>query len=177
MFATNELPKIRDATDGIWRRMILVPFAAKFSGDEQNPSLSRELQEPKELAGILNWMIEGAEILRENGGFIRPTRSVNAIEQYRNESSSARLYLIDQVEIDGTRSCPISTTWLHQQYQKYCADNGFKPLNNVHFGKTLRTLYHVQKIRISINGTKTMCYSGIRPQPNSELDTVYSSNT
>ena len=172
MFATNELPKIRDATDGIWRRMILVPFDAKFEAGEQNPNLGKELQQPEELAGVLNWMIEGAEMLTRNGGFITPERCKVAVEQYRDESNSARLFLKEMVEFDTEYNVKIPCTWLHQQYQDWCKNNGFKPLNNVHFAKAIWTQYRVQKTRPRFGERKLTAYLGIKPQADSELDIV-----
>lgn len=170
MFATNELPKIRDATDGIWRRMILVPFDAQFKGDAQNPGLCKELQGPDELAGVLNWMIEGAEMLARDGRFIEPDRCREALGQYRDESNSARMYLNDQIETDGSNMVAIPCTWLHGQYQIWCKANGFRPLNNVHFGKVLVSQYNAKKSRPTIGEKRFMCYDGIKPLEGTELD-------
>ena len=169
MFATNELPKIRDVSDGIWRKLILVPFNAKFTGDKCNPNLARELQTPDELAGILNWMLEGAEILEKDGKFIEPEICKQALEQYRNESDSARLYLQEMVEPDPDNTCQIPCTWLHQQYQNWCDNNGFKAKNNVHFGQILKQIYCVQKSRPWFGFKKINVYLGIKPQEGSEL--------
>lgn len=172
MFATNELPRIKDTTDGIWRRMILVPFEAKFTGDKQNTNLARELQQPDELAGILNWMIEGAEILEKMGKFVEPKKCKNALNKYRDESDSARLFLLEHIEADldvELHPCQIPCTWLHQQYQKWCDANGYKPKNNVHFGQTLHQMLSVQKSRPWFGTKKINVYLGIRPQQGSEV--------
>ncbi|GAF95960.1 unnamed protein product, partial [marine sediment metagenome] len=55
--AGNAKPVVKEATDGIWRRMKLVPFTVSFEGREDT-QLERELR--KELAGILTWAVEGA---------------------------------------------------------------------------------------------------------------------
>ncbi len=171
MFATNELPRIKDATDGIWRRMILVPFEAKFKGEQQNINLAKELQEPQELAGILNWMIEGAQILEARGGFIEPEKCKNAIERYRDESDSARLFLRDNLEPEKEEdSTKIPCTWLHQQYQKWCDNNGFKAKNNVHFGQSVHQMFSVSKSRPYYGNTKINVYVGLKFQNGSEIE-------
>ena len=171
MFATNELPHIKDATDGVWRRMMLIPFDAQFKGDDQNPNLAAELRCPKELAGILNWMIEGAEMLVKNNGFVKPKRCDDAISQYRDESNSARLFLKDQLEEDASKQVAIPCTWLHQQYQIWCKANGFKHFNNVRFGKVIRTQYVVTKTRPRIEEKRVMCYFGMKPIDGTEVGT------
>ncbi len=173
MFATNELPKIKDVSDGIWRRLILIPFNAKFTGNKQNTNLAKELQQPEELAGILNWMLEGAEILEKSKGFIEPNICKNALDKYRDESDSVRMFLTEMMEIDPDgeteNACQIPCTWLHQQYQKWCDENGFKAKNNVHFGQTVFQLYPVQKSRPWFGERKVNVYVGMKPQEGSEI--------
>jgi P4 family phage/plasmid primase-like protien len=169
MFATNELPKIKDVSDGIWRRMILVPFNAKFSGADQNINLAKELQQPDELAGILNWMIEGAEVLEKHGRFVNPAVCRHALETYRNESDSVRLFLIENTEEDTENIVQIPCTWLHQQYQKWCEANGFKPKNNVHFGQGIFGLYPIQKSRPWFGNRRVNVYTGLKLQDGSEV--------
>lgn len=175
MFATNELPKIRDASDGIWRRMILVPFNAKFKeGDNLDPDIGKKLQQPKVLATVLNWMIKGAEMLLKNDGFIKPKSSVLAVEEYREESNTARLFFAEMLEVDKTCSVVIPCTWLHLQYQRWCEDNGFKkPMNNVYFGRNLRTQCGHSRSRTKVNGRKMTVYTGIALQDDTEISEKY----
>ncbi|RLC76016.1 MAG: hypothetical protein DRJ03_29370 [Chloroflexi bacterium] len=166
MFATNELPRIQDTTDGIWRRMLLVPFDAKFEGQQINPNLGKELQEPKELAGILNWMVEGAEMLIKDDGFIRPRRSNVALEKYRDESNSARLFLKETVEVAEDE---IGCRDLYESYQKWCEAEGFKPRNSTNFGKQIAASYKVEKVRKYDGGSKRYFYQGITLQAGATL--------
>ena len=171
MFATNDLPRIRDHSDGIWRRMILVPFKAKFEGDQIDRDLGRKLQQPGELAGVLNWMIEGARMLEDMGGFIEPDAAKKALDEYRNESDSARLFAMENLE-----SCPINDSvqipcrLLHRWYQEWCKEGNFRPKNQTHFGRTINAIYPVQKSRPWINGKKVNVYLGMVPQAGSDVE-------
>ena len=66
VFATNVLPHIKDNTDGIARRMVIVPFLETFAADRADVRLLDELS--KELPGILNWALEGLKSLIERQG-------------------------------------------------------------------------------------------------------------
>jgi putative DNA primase/helicase len=57
LLTTNNRPEIRGSDDGIWRRMVEVPFNRQFTADEQDKELMTTLTQ--ELRGILNWAIEG----------------------------------------------------------------------------------------------------------------------
>ena len=170
MFATNELPRIRDHTDGIWRRMILVPFKAKFSEDIQDRDLTKKLQQTTELSGILNWMLEGARMLEDKGRFVEPKIVKDALNEYRDQSDSARLFLLENIEVDTQNECKIPVTMLHKWYQEWCKNNGFQPKNNVHFGHSVNQLHRVQKARIWINEKKINIYLGCRPQEGSDVE-------
>ena len=62
---TNHKPIITGSDDGIWRRLVLIPFTQKFDPSNQNPNLERELLEERD--GILKWMIQGSiEYLKDH---------------------------------------------------------------------------------------------------------------
>jgi putative DNA primase/helicase len=57
IIATNEIPKITDVSDGIWRRMRLIPFRYVVPDSKKDPHMEEKLLE--ELPGILNWAMVG----------------------------------------------------------------------------------------------------------------------
>lgn len=63
MIIGNHKPVIRDTSPGMWRRMILLPFNASFTGNQLDPKLMEKLY--AELPGILNWAIKGVQMWLE----------------------------------------------------------------------------------------------------------------
>jgi putative DNA primase/helicase len=61
----NHKPEIRGNDDGIWRRVRLIPFTRQFTGDQKDPDLLVKLI--AELPGILNWVVEGYNLWKEEG--------------------------------------------------------------------------------------------------------------
>ena len=55
--AANHKPVIRGTDTAIWRRIKLVPFDVSIPMSDQDPNLAKTLE--GELAGILNWAVEG----------------------------------------------------------------------------------------------------------------------
>lgn len=78
----NHQPYIRDNTNSIWRRILLIPFEEIIPEKEQDKKLSQKLQ--AEAPGILNWMIDG---LREYYvmGINPPDTVKNATQEYRED--------------------------------------------------------------------------------------------
>jgi P4 family phage/plasmid primase-like protien len=165
MFATNELPVIKDPSDGIWRRMLLVPFDVQIPCHKQNKNLAAELQTPEELAGIINWMLEGRADLEEAGEFTIPKKVQKELDIYRKNSNSVRLFAEEYLEIDTTDEERIIKQDLYQQYKTFCETNGNKPKNNSHFGQGINKLFAMTKdARVWDNAKKKTAYVGIKYQ-------------
>lgn len=78
IFAANQPPARSSVTDGFWNRWLTVVFPQRILRQEQDPKLSEKLTTDEELAGILNWAIEGYQRLEEQGQFTNePTPSDN----------------------------------------------------------------------------------------------------
>jgi putative DNA primase/helicase len=167
MFATNELPTIRDSSDGIWRRMIYVPFDVQFPEGKQNKDLAKQLQQPKELAGIFNWMLEGIESLEAMGGFVLPRRCVDGLALYKKESNPTGLFISEHLEAGdpGNSDQYIITSEIYKIYQNWCKDNGCYPKNIAHFGRAIKKAFpRSEPSRPYIEGKKKRIYLGIKEQ-------------
>ena len=78
----NHKPVIKDASDGMWRRMALIPFRNKVSPDQKDGDLDSKLE--AEGAGILAWMVRGC-LEWQRQGLNPPTNIVKENEQYRSD--------------------------------------------------------------------------------------------
>jgi P4 family phage/plasmid primase-like protien len=162
MFACNELPIIRDITDGIWRRMLYVPFDAKFEGGKINTDLAKQLQQPKELAGILNWMLEGIESLETMGGFCPVQRCIDGLATYKKESNPTQLFMDDSL-VEGDFDDYIISSDVYGLYRNWCQTNGCYPKNAAHFGRAIKkTFTRSEKARQTIDGKKVYIYRGVK---------------
>jgi putative DNA primase/helicase len=95
----NHKPDIRGSDDGIWRRLLLVPFDVQIPKGERDPDLVRKLFE--ERAGILNWVIEGLLDYLENG-LQEPEAVLMATQEYRDESDPYGTMLAECAVVDGS---------------------------------------------------------------------------
>lgn len=94
----NHRPEIRGSDDGIWRRVMLVPFETQIAEDAVDATLPDKLW--RERAGILAWLVEGCLDYLKTG--LRPPEAVRAAtEEYRQDSDPMRLFLTTEAEITG----------------------------------------------------------------------------
>src|SRR5262249_29253323 len=80
ILSANEKPRIIGQDEGIWRRIVLVPFNAFVPHERRDKRLLDRLK--AEASGILNWTLDGARIWREEGLAI-PRVLAEATDQYR----------------------------------------------------------------------------------------------
>lgn len=117
---TNHLPRVSASDDGIWRRLIVIPFNAKITGSSDIKNYSEYLYDN---AGesILAWVIEGAKkVIDANYRIPVPACVQSAIEDYRSRNDWFGHFLEDKCEVgDSYRE---SSSALYQAYRNYCMD-------------------------------------------------------
>ncbi len=98
LFATNNLPTIRDVTDAVFRRLMILGFNEVVPIDKQDTMLATKLK--GELPGILNWAIEGARKLYDKGGrWPRIRSSDNLIQEYKLAQNSLYFFIKESGEV------------------------------------------------------------------------------
>ena len=117
---TNHLPKVSASDDGIWRRLIVIPFDAKIDGTSDIKNYSEYLYQN---AGesILAWVIEGAKnVIALDYKIPVPECVQKAIAEYRAQNDWFAHFLEDKCELDA--SFRESSSVLYQAYRNYCID-------------------------------------------------------
>ena len=118
---TNHKPIITGEDDGIWRRLVLVPFQRKFEAHEQDPQLEAKLMEERD--GILMWMLEGTRKYLKDGLKLSP-RIKMEVASYRKDSDLIGEFLADKTEADP--NAKLVQTTLYDWFQEWCKANGLR---------------------------------------------------
>lgn len=124
----NHRPEIRGTDDGIWRRMLLVPFDVQIPEAERDVNLGKRLFE-EERAGILNWMLDGLRDYLENGLAI-PDQVRAATAEYREDSDPVGSFLTNSCIVDASPETFTATRDLVDAFQWWQAANGDTPWQN-----------------------------------------------
>lgn len=119
---TNHLPKISGSDDGMWRRLIVIPFENKLTGLGDIKNYSDYLyQEAGE--AVLTWIIEGAKkVIDINYNFKPPKCVSNAINEYRVKNDWFHNFLDDCCDVNS--SLNESSNRLYSTYRNYCIQSG-----------------------------------------------------
>ena len=166
-FAVNGLPRIDDTSSAMERRILCLKFIGNYRKDSNIGLRSDRGSLAKELPGILNWMIEGAIILSNDGKFITTKEQVKMLDEYREENSSVEGFLSQCIELNEFSS--IETPDLYEEYKQWSAtDGGRKTKANITFTKEVRA-YGAKGNRFTYkdrsSGSKEATFVGIALSP------------
>lgn len=116
---SNNEPRFTGTDDGIWRRVVLIPFAVKIPKEEDDKYLKDKLY--KELPGILNWALAGYEAYCERH-LALPEVLQQIRDEYRVESDTVTPF-VDRYEA----SVGSVTFGLIQDHKDYAVEYGLSP--------------------------------------------------
>jgi len=137
IFSTNDPPAVRDKSEGVWRRLILIPFEVSIPESKQDRKLAEKLK--VELPGIFNWAVEGLRRLLDQNGFSTSIKCEQALQQLRRESDPVLAFLEEQVV--AYRGESVSAAKVYRRYRKWAKRQGHRVLNESAFGRALQRHY------------------------------------
>ena len=161
VIAANSRPTFVDRSEGLWRRLVPVPFNVTIPEDKQDKRLTEKLA--AELPGIFNWALKGLKRLNEQGRFTESTLVKAATEEYKLECNPVRLFLAEVgLQADPAEEKFVEVHNLYGGYAQWSKENGFQPLNASNFGKELRKSFpKVKRTQRTIYGHRMSVYLGV----------------
>lgn len=130
---TNHRPQIKGTDDGIWRRLLTIPFTEYIAPAERDKTLANRLR--AELPGILAWAVRGC-LDWQRQGLNPPPAVTGAVQQYRQEQDVLGGFIAERCVIREGVSAASSA--LYREYQDWCGENGHGQLSQTSFGIKLR---------------------------------------
>lgn len=162
MIACNLLPKMRDRSDGIWRRVLIVPWRIKIREEQKVLGMDEAAwwNASGELPGIFNWALVGLDRLKRNRKFTQSDIMSESGEEYRLDSNPAKRFLLDTYKLEG--GSEIATSAVYDSYKKWAIANGYPPLTAATFGREVRRVFSgVERIKRGSRNDRRWCYVGL----------------
>ncbi|MDN6629703.1 MAG: phage/plasmid primase, P4 family [Staphylococcus equorum] len=126
---TNHKPLVRGTDDGIWRRLILIPFDVQIPENKVDKDLKYKLL--REAPAILNWAVEGCLKWQESGLKI-PSKIANASEGYRKEMDVLEQFVADECIVNENER--VAAGEIFKAYKKWAEETGAYYMNKNKFG-------------------------------------------
>lgn len=159
MILANKAPRFTDSSGAITGRFMTLHFTQSFAGREDK-ELENKLT--TELAGILNWALEGLRRLDERGHFVQPESAEGIIETQREESSPHQTFVEDKC-VTGSNEHWIVKDQLFYGWNNWCQLRNIKfPGTSASFASELyAAVPGIRQGRKRINGKLERVYYGI----------------
>lgn len=137
---TNHKPIVRGTDDGIWRRLLLVPFEVQIPEEKVDKDLKYKLL--REAPAILNWAVEGCLEWQRNGLQV-PEKIADASEGYRKEMDVIEQFIEDECILnEGER---VGAKELYTAYKKWAQEGGEYEMSMTKFGKKVSEKFEKKK--------------------------------
>ena len=151
---TNHLPRIRDYSDGLFRRVSIIKLLRKFDGDAKDPNLSEKLK--SEIDVTTSRALDALGRLIDNGGqFTKPQSSEAAKAIWRADNNHVEQFLTECVYENADDR--IAMQPLYDKYAGWFQSTGLRgQLGRSQFGKRVEAS-GVPKRRMS----EGYCFIGI----------------
>lgn len=147
VFATNELPPFVDRSNGLWDRLVFLPFLHRFRDTpDENINLKQELE--AELPGIFNWAIEGMRKLKKKKRFPLPEKSKELLYKHRLSCDHEREFMNEFLTVSPQST--VTKADVYESYREWCARSGYRSVAQNKFNQALRRTFSdaVKEVRL-----------------------------
>ena len=155
IFSANNMPRIRDKTGAVLRRLVIIPFNAQFKETDKDydPQIKQKLFEESSIEYFIALGVKGLQRVLSNHKFTFAKRVEEQIEDYRELNNPVLGFIRDNEETFGSGFYfrqPVSE--VYSMYKLYCSDNGLQAEGNRQFGKSMAALLDVETRLRKIKG-------------------------
>lgn len=155
LFSANNIPRIKDKTGAVQRRLAIIPFDAKFSADDPdfNPYIKHLLKTSEVMEYLINIGIDGLKRVLTNRQFTPSEKVKMAMDEYE-ENNNPILGFFKECEVEEFQIENEPTNVVYKRYQEYCLANSLQPMSNIEFSKQVNRILGLKIIDKKINGKK-----------------------
>ena len=145
LLAGNDVPRINDTSDGLGRRLVIIPFKANLK-NKPNINLREQFFTDDIAEYILYKAIIHLKNVMDSKEFIKPKIVDAALKEYHSYNNPVIEFIEECKEIINTKAC----SFVYSSYKDFCVEIGAKPLGRNAFYKKMEEQGYVKEV-IRIN--------------------------
>lgn len=157
LFSANAIPRIKDKTGAVQRRLVIVPFDAKFTAADPDfrPFIKDELCEQTPMEYLILLGLKGLKRVLNNAQFTTSERVQGQLDEYE-ENNNPIIGFIREITVDGIAN--EATNSVYRRYKEYCIANNFQALSAIEFSRQICKRCNFTTINKKIRGTQYRIY-------------------
>lgn len=157
LFSANEIPRTKDKTGAVLRRMIIVPFNATFNKADKDfdPYINEKLVRQNAMEYLIQLGIKGIERILLNKDFSSCDKVNEAVDEYNLTNNPVVQFIRE------TEECEIighGTNEVHKLYKIFCIQNNYTELSLISFSRVLCQRMSLKTERRRIAGKLTQIF-------------------
>ena len=133
IFSANSLPKMSDKTNGMKRRLIIVPMKAKFEGKNNNENILDDITTKEALEYTIMLAIEQLHIILKTKEFISSDAVRRATDAYNKENNPIIQFLedVNGYKMEYRKGKKLPLPYLFSLWESYCIKNNIKTMKSL----------------------------------------------
>lgn len=160
LFSANDIPRMKDKTGAVLRRLVIIPFNATFSkdSDDYDPYIKYKLIEQDSMEYFIKLGVEGLQRVIINQGFTQSEKVQNQLNEYEEENNPIIAFISD-CGVDAIENEP--TNEVYKRYQVFCAENNMQPMSNIIFSKQINKRLGFEVVQKKLNGVNRKIFKAL----------------
>ena len=157
LFSANDIPRMKDKTGAVLRRLVIIPFNATFSKDDPDfdPYITWKLKNEDVMEYLIQIGLNGLKRVLENSGFTESDLVKKSIEQYEIDNNPILLFLQEKERHEIVNQ---PTKDVHKAYRAFCLEQGFSEMTLANLSKQLNRYLGVVVKRVRVDGKQIGMY-------------------
>ena len=136
LFSANNIPRMKDKTGAVQRRLVIVPFDAKFTPNDPDfrPFIKDELCEQDSMEYLIVLGLKALKSVLGKAQFTTSKRVQGQLDEYE-QNNNPIIGFIQEVGLNGIVN--EATNTVYRRYKEYCIANNFQALSAIEFSRQI----------------------------------------
>lgn len=152
LFSANNIPRVKDKTGAVQRRLLIIPFNASFTADDPDfrPEIKYELRARESMEYLILLGIKGLKRVLKNKRFTKASQVEKELSEYE-KSNNPIIGFFEEYETEIENE---PTNEVYRNYTQYCLINGLQALSHIEFSRQINRRFNFKTIDKKIDGRK-----------------------
>ena len=157
LFSANSIPRMGKGSDSqaIMRRLVIVPFNAKFKSDDPNfrPGIEDDLKGQESMEYLIQLGIQGLKRVLETKNYTTSEKVLQELEEYEERNNPLLMFMKECEDEDfNVESEPTST--VYERYKEFCISENLQAVSKIEFSRQMVKTFGYQIVNKTINKKK-----------------------
>ena len=151
IFSANSIPRIKDPTGAVTKRMVIIPFNAIFTSKDPDydPFINEKLCKPECMEYLVKIGIDALTNVIMRNGFSNCDAAEKEMEIYKIGNDSVLSFILEYGS-DNIENQTVAS--VYTAYELHCSNNGLKPTTQIMMSKKIKTALGLDIKRNRIGG-------------------------